>query len=219
MNCVAGPARKLEPSAKDKNKLQDLCASNSSSSSESDRVVTEAFELILKDQYGNDAIFPENSTVTCRLSRLSSDQTGLPSRKTPQLVHPSGSIGLDYLTSSPANQYKQLFPKIQLSPSDESVGGDGLIEVIFELQSSEGRNIENFTFTFQFTNDESRVLRERRLRDEIAPLTQRLEFLQGRQHECDQERDCVKQQLLEVSRAGGLSANSFTSLSDVSIYY
>ena len=239
LNCIAGPGRKLEPSLRCKQKLRDLCATNSIASSESDRVIAESLEFILKDKYGNEAKFPDHCVVVCRLSRLSFDKENYTIeslvRNTPQFVEPvtigvgrrgtsdtgDGGVRVDQLTSIPMTQYSQSFPKIQLHPSDELIGGDGRVEVIFEVSSrvhqSECQSIEKFSFPFQFTTDEDRALNERRYREEILPFQEQLEQLYEEQRKGEREYQHVQDQLRTIEeRATGLHLGEYLSTSQLS---
>jgi hypothetical protein len=223
--------------------LRDLCATNSVSSSESNRIIAESLEFILKDKFGNDAKFPENCFVVCRLSRVSFDKmnytTETLARNTPQFMESvivpaaggtgggsgrrAGGSGVDQLTSVPMTQYNQSFPQIQLLPSDELIGGDGRVEVIFEVQSKGQQGsreccqaIEKFAFSFQFTTDEDRALKERQFREEILPYHQQLEHLLEEQRKGETEYEHVQQQLREIARrANGLHLGEYLSTSQL----
>jgi hypothetical protein len=203
-------------------------------------MIVESLEFILKDKFGNDAKFPESCFVVCRLSRLSFDKTNYTTetlnRNTPQFVEPvvvpgsvgsggvrragSAGTGVDQLTSVPTTQYSQSFPKIQLHPSDELIGGDGRVEVIFEVQSRghqrECQSIEKFAFPFQFTTDEDRALRERQYREEILPYHQQLEQLLEDRRKGETEYQQVQHQLRAISqRANGLHLGEYLSTSQL----
>jgi hypothetical protein len=236
MNCVAGPGIKLEPSLKCRHQLRDLSATNALASSSSDRLVTKSLEFILKDRYGNDAMFPEGCHVVCRLSRHTFEKANLTHetlpRTTPQFLEsilPSGhgggggggSGGVDHLTAVPMTQYSQQFPIIELYPTDEMIGGDGVIQVTFELLSRhqllDSKNmIEKFSFLFHFTTDEDRAIHERQYREEISPYQQQLEQLLDEQRKTEMEFHGVKQQLREIiQRADGLLLGEYLSTSQL----
>jgi hypothetical protein len=213
-----------------------ISATNALASSDSDRIIAKGLEFILKDRYGNDAMFPGGCHVVCRLTRHNFDKPNIASdslpRKTPQFLdsilsgHTGGrggrvgGGGVDHLTAVPMTQYSQQFPKLELFPTDESVGGDGLIEVTFELQSRhqllDSKNIEKFSFLFHYTTDEDRALQERQYREEISPYQQELEQLLDDQRRAEMEYHSVKQQLREITqRADGLLLGEYLSTSQL----
>lgn len=226
MNCVPGPARSLEPSTNSRHHLHDLCATTSMSSHESDRIVVESLEFKLKDEYGNDAPFPDNCVVRCKLSRLTYDNVldkpianDLPLFVN-TLLPGQQDHGIEQLVSIPMTQYCQSFPKIQLQQSEKNFGGDGNIEMIFDLWSSLQHvvcgTVENFTLSFHFTTDEGRALKERQFREEISPYLQQYDQLTEELRKTEVEHNEIEHQMKDViRRAYGLHLGEYLSTSQL----
>lgn len=176
---MAGPGIRLEPSTISRQHLHDLCATTSMSSDESDRIVVKSLEFNLKDEFDNDAPFPDNCFVRCKLSRLTYDLTNhhVDVNDFPllneTLISGQEALGIDHLFSIPMTQYCHTFEKIQLHQSEKNYGGDGNIAIRFELwdklQHVECRDVENYTLSFHFTIDGDRAARERQFQEELSP--------------------------------------------------
>lgn len=223
MNCIAGSGRKLEPSVKFQHQLDNLCVTTSLSSAESDRIIAKSLEINLKDQYGNDAIFPENSFVRCKLFRLSYDDTNHSNpRDVPYFVDPAPGrefSGVEHLVSIPVTQYCHSFPLIQLQASEDTFGGDGNLELIFELCSTEHfhvSHIEKFAFHLRFTTDEGQASKERQFRDEVSPFQEQLEHLRMNLDQSEHEKLTLERKMKDViRRANGLHLGEYLSTSQL----
>ena len=54
--------------------LHNICATNSEQSSELDRTLAQSLEFILKDNYGNDTVFPDDCHIIAYLNRLNEER-------------------------------------------------------------------------------------------------------------------------------------------------
>jgi predicted RNase H-like nuclease (RuvC/YqgF family) len=103
------------------------------------------------------------------------------------------------------------FSSIEITPSEESVGGDGEIEVVFSLQQRTNhallvqqedspeaeavRGIEGCRFSFAFTTDETQANQQNLFREEMSPLEAKLERMNQEIQQVEDEQRRIEDRI------------------------